>query len=40
MTRDFKEKGTEMIIEYIQEALQRAHYELIKDEEPYYGEIP
>jgi len=29
-----------MIIEYIQEALQRAHYELIKDEEPYYGEIP
>ncbi|MBI4641949.1 MAG: type II toxin-antitoxin system HicB family antitoxin [Candidatus Tectomicrobia bacterium] len=29
-----------MIIEYIQEALQRAHYELIRDDEPYYGEIP
>ena len=30
-----------MIIQYIQEALQRAHYELIRDdEEPYYGEIP
>jgi len=30
-----------VIIEYIQEALQRAHYELIRDdEEPYYGEIP
>ena len=30
-----------MIIEYIQEALNCAHYELIRDdEEPYYGEIP
>lgn len=30
-----------MIIEYIQEALQRAHYELIQDdEEPYYADIP
>ena len=30
-----------MIIEYIQEALMCAHYELIRDdEEPYYGEIP
>lgn len=29
-----------MLIEYIQEALRRARYEIIKDEEPYYGEIP
>ena len=29
-----------MLIEYIQEALRRARYELIEDEEPYYGEIP
>ncbi len=29
-----------MIIEYIQKALERAHYEIIDDEEPYYGEIP
>ncbi|RJP18833.1 MAG: type II toxin-antitoxin system HicB family antitoxin [Candidatus Omnitrophota bacterium] len=28
-----------MISEYIQEALHRAKYELIEDEEPYYGEI-
>ena len=28
-----------MIIEYIEEALKRANYELIKDDEPYYGEI-
>ena len=29
-----------MLTEYIQEALNRAHYEMIEDEEPYYGEIP
>lgn len=30
-----------MIVEYIQEALKRAKYELIDDkEEPYYGEVP
>ncbi len=29
-----------MIREYIEAALQRARYELIKDEEPYYGEVP
>lgn len=29
-----------MIIEYIQEALKHAKYEIIDDEEPYYGEIP
>ena len=28
-----------MIREYIQAALRRARYELIDDEEPYYGEI-
>lgn len=29
-----------MLTEYLREALERAHYELIKDEEPFYGEIP
>ena len=29
-----------MIIEYINEALGLAKYEIIDDEEPYYGEIP
>jgi predicted RNase H-like HicB family nuclease len=29
-----------MITEYIDAALARATYEIIKDEEPYYGEIP
>lgn len=29
-----------MLLEYIGEALKRAHYEIIKDEELYYGEIP
>lgn len=29
-----------MIREYIQEALARANYEMIEDEEPFYGEIP
>lgn len=28
-----------MIGEYVEEALKRAHYEIINDEEPYYGEI-
>ena len=28
-----------MLLEYIQEAMTRARYELIKDEEPYYGEV-
>lgn len=28
-----------MLLEYIQEALKRARYELIEDEEPYYGEV-
>ena len=28
-----------MLLEYIQEALDRARYELIDDEEPYYGEV-
>jgi len=29
----------ELIIKYINAALSHAHYEIIKDEEPYYGEI-
>ena len=28
-----------MLVEYIEEALIRAHYEIIEDEEPYYGEV-
>ena len=28
-----------MLIEYIDEALRRSHYEIIDDREPYYGEI-
>jgi len=28
-----------MLLEYIEEALRRAHYELIEDDDPYYGEI-
>jgi len=29
-----------MINEYINAAMKCAHYELIEDEEPFYGEIP
>ena len=29
-----------MITEYIQAALSKARYEIIEDEEPYYGEVP
>lgn len=29
-----------MIREYIEAALDRAHYELIEDDEPFYGEVP
>ncbi|MCW3130199.1 MAG: type II toxin-antitoxin system HicB family antitoxin [Methanophagales archaeon] len=29
-----------MITEYIEAALSKARYEIIKDEEPYYGEVP
>jgi predicted RNase H-like HicB family nuclease len=28
-----------MLVEYIEEALKKAHYEIIDDEEPYYGEV-
>jgi len=28
-----------MLVEYLQQALERAHYEIIQDAEPYYGEI-
>ena len=30
----------DMIIEYIENALSRAKYEIIEDEESYYGEVP
>ena len=29
-----------MIVEYIEAALGKAKYEIIRDEEPYYGEVP
>jgi predicted RNase H-like HicB family nuclease len=29
-----------MLMQYLQEALDRAHYEIINDETPFYGEIP
>lgn len=29
-----------MLTEYLKEALGRAHYEIIEDDEPYYGAIP
>ena len=29
-----------MLVRYIQTALEQAHYEIIEDEEPYYGEVP
>ena len=29
-----------MLVEYIEEALKRARYEIIDNPEPYYGEIP
>ena len=29
-----------MLTQYLREALERAHYEIIQDKEPYYGEIP
>jgi predicted RNase H-like HicB family nuclease len=29
-----------MLLAYIQTALDGAHYEIIEDEEPYYGEVP
>jgi predicted RNase H-like HicB family nuclease len=28
-----------MIVQYIQKAMEKAHYEIIDDDEPYYGEI-
>lgn len=29
-----------MLLRYIQAALEQAHYEIIEDEEPFYGEVP
>ena len=29
-----------MIVEYLNAAMERARYEIIEDDEPYFGEIP
>jgi predicted RNase H-like HicB family nuclease len=29
-----------MLLDYLKAAMEQAHYEIIEDEEPYYGEIP
>jgi predicted RNase H-like HicB family nuclease len=29
-----------MLMDYLTAAIEQAHYEIIEDEEPYYGEIP
>jgi len=29
-----------VLLQYIQTALECAHYEIIEDEEPFYGEVP
>lgn len=34
-----REGKVAMIREYIEAALQQAHYEIIEDDEPYYGEV-
>jgi predicted RNase H-like HicB family nuclease len=33
-------KRCSMILEYINAALEKAKYEIIEDDEPYYGEVP
>ena len=33
-------EGVTMLLRYIQAALDRAHYEMIVGEEPFYGEVP
>ena len=35
----YAHRGEAMISEYIQAALERARYEIIDDQEPYYGEV-
>jgi predicted RNase H-like HicB family nuclease len=29
-----------VIVEYLRAAMERAHYEIIEDAEPFYGEVP
>lgn len=29
-----------MLLEYLTAAIEQAHYEIIEDEEPFYGEVP
>ena len=33
-------EGGNMLLKYIQTALEQAHYEIIEDQEPFYGEVP
>jgi predicted RNase H-like HicB family nuclease len=33
-------EGKLMLLRYIETALELAHYELIEDEDPFYGEVP
>jgi len=35
-----KNKIQIMFAEYVQAAMERAHYEIIDDEEPFYSEVP
>ena len=38
--RLIKNKIQIMFAEYVQAAIERAHYEIIDDEEPFYSEVP
>lgn len=29
-----------MLLDYLKAAIEQAHYEIIQDQEPYYGDIP
>ncbi|HSN85352.1 MAG TPA: type II toxin-antitoxin system HicB family antitoxin, partial [Thermoanaerobaculia bacterium] len=29
-----------MLLDYLTAAIEQAHYEIVEDEEPFYGEIP
>jgi predicted RNase H-like HicB family nuclease len=39
MPEHSERNGCIMLIEYVEEALRRARYEIIEDEEPFYGEV-
>jgi predicted RNase H-like HicB family nuclease len=40
LTSYAKKEVLVVLTEYVEEALKRARYEIIDDEEPYYGEVP